>query len=236
MASSFFQFKEFKVHHDLCAMKVGADGVTIAAWVDVSSAKTVLDVGCGSGLIALMIAQRSHADIVAIDIDEQSVKQTQINISNSPWSDKIIAQHISLQNYAKESNMKFDVIVSNPPYFSNSLKANNEARTMARHNDSLPWLELIDSSKLLLNESGKLVLILPINEGKLLTDIAKEKGFYCSKQIEVKPLPDKEPKRMLLEFQLENTVCQEGELILEIERGQYSPEYTELVKDYYLKL
>ena len=122
MSNSWFKFKQFTVNHDKCAMKVGVDGVTLGAWADVSSAKKVLDVGCGSGLISLMVAQRCNAQIIAIDIDSQSIIQAAENVDNSPWKDRIKIQHISLQDLAEVNSCGFDVIISNPPYFINSLK------------------------------------------------------------------------------------------------------------------
>ena len=122
MSNPYFRFKQFTVFHDKCAMKVGADGVTLGAWADITNAKKMLDIGCGSGLIALMVAQRSNAEITAIDIDNQSVIQSTINVENSPWKERIIIRQISLQDFAECTSEKFDVIISNPPFFRNSLK------------------------------------------------------------------------------------------------------------------
>ena len=146
MSNSYFQFKQFTVWHDKCAMKVGADGVTLGAWADVSDVKSVLDIGCGSGLIALMIAQRSEAGITAIDIDGQSIEQTKENTGNSPWSERIKTVHASLQQFAANSDVLFDLIVCNPPYFNNSLKSPSESRTMARHTDTLSYTDLITNA------------------------------------------------------------------------------------------
>ncbi len=217
-------------------MKVGVDGVTLGAWCDVSRAKRVLDVGSGSGLIALMVAQRSKAQIIAIDIDNHSFQQTYININQSPWSERIVAFHISLQDFAIKQSDKFDHIVSNPPYFSNSLKSKESSRNLARHNESLPLQDLIKISKSLLTNDGKLSLILPVDEAEQACVIAKENALFCSKKLGLKPLPNKNFKRLLLEFQTEEIVCQHSELIIENERGIYTPQYAEMVKEFYLKL
>ena len=237
MSNTWFKFKQFTVSHDKCAMKVGVDGVTLGAWADVAEAKNVLDVGCGSGLISLMIAQRCDAQITAIDIDNQGIIQTTENVDNSPWKERIDVQHISFQEYAHVTSDRFDVIISNPPFFNNSLKNPSESRTTARHTDSLSHQELLACSKKLLNPDGKLCLILPVEEGNACIETGKETGLFCSKIVSIFPNSSKPAKRLLLEFILSETACVERNLTIETDvRNQYTPEYTKLVKDFYLKL
>ena len=237
MSNSWFKFKQFTVNHDKCAMKVGVDGVTLGAWADVSSAKKVLDVGCGSGLISLMVAQRCNAQIIAIDIDSQSIIQAAENVDNSPWKDRIKTQPISLQEYARVTSDRFDVIISNPPYFINSLKNPSQSRTTARHTDTLSHEDLLKCSRKLLHPDGKLCLILPEEEGNASIETGKEIGLFCSKKVRIFPNVSKPTKRLLFEFLLTETECEENNLTIETDnRNQYTSEYTDLVKDFYLKL
>lgn len=238
MSNPFFSFKQFTVYHHHCAMKVGIDGVLLGAWAEVKNAGRILDIGTGTGLIALMLAQRNqNAHIEAIDIDSGAVLQANENVRNSPWNERIRISQIALQNVEDASEAKYDLIVSNPPYFINSTKAPEENRTTARHTDSLTHEELILNSKRLLNSEGKLCVILPVNEGMKCMEFAKGAGLICSKHVTVYPKPEATPKRVLLEFVMRNVVTEFSELTIESElRHQYSPEFTLLAKDFYLKL
>lgn len=236
MPNPYFSFKQFTVYHDKCAMKVGIDGVLLGSWADVSEAKQILDIGTGTGLIALMIAQRNNEALVdAIDIDAGAVLQATENVRNSPWSERIRLYEVALQNF--DNVAKYDLIVSNPPYFVNSTKAPEEDRTTARHTDSLAHEELILNSKKHLLPSGKLCIILPVNEGLQCVEFAAGTGLYCSKQVTVFPKPGAAAKRLLLEFTLRNVPTEYSDLTIESEhRHHYSPEFTQLAKEFYLKL
>jgi len=236
MGNPYFQFKQFTVYHDLCAMKVGIDGVLLGAWANAENAEKILDVGTGSGLIALMLAQRNgNALIDAIDIEKSAVRQAEINIQNSAWKERIKAQHISLQDFASTAQNKYDLIVSNPPFFVNSLKTPAKERTNARHADSLTHEELILLSKSLLAPNGKLCVIFPVKEGNLCRIFAEKSGLFCSRMVSVFPKPEAEVKRFLLEFRTEKTETETSTLTIETAvRHQYSAEFTELAKDFYL--
>lgn len=236
MANNYFKFKQFTVCQDKCAMKVGTDGVLIGAWADCENAKAILDIGTGTGLIALMLAQRSNAEIHAIEIDDDACDQAKENVTKSPWSNKIRISNISLQDYINEkSNSKYDLIVSNPPYFQNSLFAPDEKRTNARHNSSFELEDLIDITVKLLNDKGNLSIILPYLEATMFIIQAAEKGLYCVRQTKVLPKPGREPKRLLLEFMKIKKPLIEQEIIIELnKRHQYSEAYKNLTKDYYL--
>lgn len=236
MSNPYFRFKQFTIFHDKCAMKVGVDGVTLGAWTDISDSETILDVGCGSGLIALMLAQRSGADITAIDIDENSILQTRENVEKSLWNDQITVVHSSFQDFAENSNRTFDLIVSNPPFFVNSLKNPSQNRTLARHTDTLSFSDLVTNAGKLLSKKGKFCVILPVPEGAQFIDLAEKDGLFCSMKVTVFPNFEKAAKRLLLEFRKEKTDCKLYDLTIEKERGVYTDEYTELVKDFYLKL
>lgn len=236
MSNPYFSFKQFTVFHDRCAMKVGVDGVTLGVWADIADAESILDVGTGSGLIALMLAQRSNAEIKAIDIDAQSVIQTQENVERSPWKERISVFHTSFQNFAEKNTRKFDLIACNPPFFIGSMKSPSEARTTARHNDTLPQLDLILNAQKCLTNKGKLCVILPVLEGNSFIELAEKNELFCTKKVTVFPNFEKPPKRLLLEFQKEKKQCEETELIIEKERNTYTHDYAELVKGFYLKL
>lgn len=238
MANPYFQFKQFTVYHDLCAMKVGIDGVLLGAWAPVdSSANRILDVGTGSGLIALMLAQRSNAMIDAIDLDEGAVRQTGINVAASDWNNRIRVHHQSLQNFAETQTKVYDLIVSNPPFFISSLKAPDEARTIARHADTLTHEELLKYASELLKKTGRMCVILPVNEGLRCVESAWKFGLYCHQCVHVYPKPKSEPKRLLLEFGFTARETQLSSIEIETaERHQYSAAFTALAKDFYLKL
>ena len=236
MSNSYFSFKQFTVHQDKCAMKVGIDGVLLGAWTRVEDCQTILDVGTGTGLIALMLAQRSNAHITGIDIDSGAVLQAAENVKNSPWKERISILEQSFQGFTEADSQQFDLIVSNPPYFVNSLKAPSESRSAARHTDSLSHNELIENALKMLSPTGRICLILPLNEGIECIRIAESLGLFCSKRVNVYPKRDGEIKRLLLEFKTVKTECEVSELVIEEIRHQYSPEFCELAKDYYLKL
>ena len=237
MANPYFSFKQFTVFQNQCAMKVGIDGVLLGAWANIGNVDTILDIGTGTGLIALMIAQRSGAQIEAIDIDADAVMQANENIQNSPWSSRIHVSEVELQRYVLKTENRYDLIVSNPPYFVNSTKAPVENRNTARHTDTLTHKELLDNALILLKPTGRICIILPVNEGLLSVEYAASIGLHCTKQVVVFPKPGAVPKRLLLEFSPQFAECVNSEIVIESDvRHQYSPEFTALVKDYYLKL
>jgi len=237
MSNPFFRFKQFTVFQGKCAMKVGIDGVLLGAWTDVSDVNHILDIGIGTGLITLMLAQRCKAVITGIDIDLQAIEQAKENVGISPWSNRIKVLQKSVQEFSEITNIKFDLIVSNPPYFINSLKNPSESRTTARHTVSLTHEELILSSKKLLTKAGRICLILPVNEGLQCADFAEKNGLFISKLVRVKPTPTSISKRLLLEFRNEIADKNESEIIIESGiRHEYSTEFSGLVSDFYLKL
>jgi tRNA1Val (adenine37-N6)-methyltransferase len=223
------------VYHDRCAFKVGTDGVLLGACADVSVAEHVLDVGTGSGLIALMIAQRSGAEITAIEPDEDSFTQAVENFSNSPWSSRIKAINTYLQSYRPEI-VKFDLIISNPPYFMASMKNPDLRKSAARHNDSLTPGEMLKSVTMLLSEDGKLQVIMPYSEGNIFIAEAQEYGLYCNNILKIKPLPSSEVRRLIMTFSRRRKKPTEKFLTIEHgKRHEFTEEYMSLTKDFYLK-
>lgn len=239
MPNPYFQFKKFTVYHDLCAMKVGIDGVLLGAWAPIHHHdKQLLDIGTGSGLIALMLAQRnSAANITAIDIDENACRQAEINFQSSPWNDRLIAKKIDLFEFQISDDMRYDLIVSNPPFFVNSMKAGNDARTTARHTVHLSHETFILKSLKLIKETGRICLILPVTEGLQCIQFAARHHIFCYQQVFVHPKPGTEAKRLLIELGLQETSCNIGDLTIESElRHHYSPEFSKLASEFYLKL
>lgn len=235
MSNSFFTFKKFTIYHDHCAMKVGTDGVLLGAWANLQHSKRILDVGTGTGLIALMMAQRcEHAQITAIDIDTKAIKQANENIQSSPWSQRIETVLQDICTYTPDK--LFDTIVSNPPYFINSLKCSDNQRNTARHTDSLDPERLLRKVADLLSEDGCFSIILPADQTNALFQIAKNKGLYPSRYTEVITRPGLLPKRILVEFQKTIGKCINDKLVIELERHVYSEDYINLTKDFYLKM
>lgn len=218
-------------------MKVGTDGVLLGAWATCENAEKVLDIGTGTGLIALMIAQRSIANIDAIEIDEAACLQAHENFRKSPWEDRINLIHQSFQNFINETDKKYDLIVTNPPYFQNSLVAPDDQRTKARHNSELELYDIIDGTNKLLTENGTLSIILPYVEGVLFIAKAAEHGLYCVRQTNVIPKPKAPIKRLLLEFKRQKQAFIDQDLTIELDnRHEYSENYKNLTRDFYLFL
>lgn len=238
MPSPYFRFKQFTVFHDKCAMKVGTDGVLLGAWTNVDNAATILDIGTGTGLIALMLAQRNSKSLItAIDIDENAILQAKQNIGQSAFSNRIDCRNIALHEFMEESSTRYDLIVSNPPFFKDSLKPPSMSRTLARHTDSLPVDKLVTSASLLVAENGSLSLIYPFDYKEQLKTLAAEYGLYASRITNVFPTPLSEtPKRVLIELTKKDIGTVENDLVIETQRHIYSDEFTKLVKDFYLKL
>jgi tRNA1Val (adenine37-N6)-methyltransferase len=216
-------------------MKVGTDAVLLGSWVNASHAKTILDIGTGTGIIALMLAQKSAARIDAIDIDNNAYIQATENVNNCRWKENIEVHHVSLQQFAKESDHKYDIIVSNPPYFIDSSKASEKSRTNARHTDQLPFKELLDGVLKLLSPTGKFYVILPTKESELFRDEAEKHKFFLTKQTRVITRTDKPEKRLMMRYEFIQRAFSEDFITIEKdERHSYTDEYKALTKDYYL--
>lgn len=232
-SNPYFRFKQFTVYHDLCAMKVGTDGVLLGAWTDCRQAKTILDIGTGSGLIALMLAQRCpDAQVHAVDIDENACKQAKINFGNSPFSSRLVIEKAAFQYW--NTSLRFDLLVSNPPYFTGSLKSPDSGRSFARHNDSLLFADLIGKSVSLMNPGGKLAVILPFDEFEVFQSLALKNGLFLCRKTQVLSLPQKPPKRILLEYSDRETDYLENSLLIEKLPKVRSEEYVALTEDFYL--
>ena len=218
-----FQFKRFTICQDLCAMKVGTDGVLLGAWAN--GGKRILDAGTGTGIIALMMAQRyPNAVVTAIDIDEGAVKQAQQNVAQSPFAQQITVLHNTLQEHQGE----YDAIISNPPFFIDSLAAPDEQRNVARHTQTLTYTELMQAAWRLLSDEGELSVVVPFDYRKRMEDEAIFVGFFPSKVCAVKTTERKPAKRYLLSFKKHPCRCEQEQLTIGSER------YQELTKEFYL--
>ncbi|MGE5394241.1 MAG: tRNA1(Val) (adenine(37)-N6)-methyltransferase [Candidatus Saccharibacteria bacterium] len=235
--NNHFQFKQFRIEQHRSAMKVGMDGVLIGAWANVSMADSILDVGAGTGLITLMMAQRSPlARVQAIEIEREAYEECLFNVKQSAWADRIKVTWSSFQDFIISSDEKYDLIISNPPFFTNGLKAPNSSRSQARHDDSLPVGELISGIARLLLPQGKAALILPVENLSELKKCLNENGLFLSRLCQVKPNPHKPVFRIMVEISPMECICQEEELLIEYEKHfDYTPEYRTLTRDFYLK-
>ena len=230
-----FHFKQFSVRHDRSGMKVGTDGTLLGAWTNIKNAKRILDIGSGTGLIALMLAQRAPgAKIEAIEIDSAAIEDAQENFAKSPWKDRLTLHHMRLQDF--KSLEKFDLIVSNPPYFIGSYKPPDEKRITARHAESLTFQDLIDTTKEILTENGSLTVVLPPVEGHRFIELAEMNGLFCSRKWTFRTRLQKPVERLLLEFTRKRRVSEEGEILLYDSGEEWSVNYKALTQGFYLKL
>jgi tRNA1Val (adenine37-N6)-methyltransferase len=234
-----FQFKQFAVNQDRCAMKIGTDGVLLGAWTPILSKPfSVLDIGSGTGILSLMLAQRSSAEqIDALEIDEEAFEQCVENFENSPWSDRLYCYHAGLDEFLEEPEDEYDLIVSNPPFYSEDYKTENDQRDLARFQEALPFEDLVEAASVLLSENGIFAVIIPFKEEAKLIGLAKECNLFPFKITRVKGASTTEIKRSLLAFSFtEKETINTDELIIETARHQYTPQYIALTKDFYLKM
>lgn len=236
--SSSFKFKQFTIQQDRCAMKIGTDGVLLGAWVSLENKpQRILDIGAGTGIIALQLAQRCEAEIIkAVEINPDAFEQCVENFENSPWEDRLFCYHASIQEFAKESNKKQDLIITNPPFYSENSKTKNEARDTARFTNALSFKKLIEVVSNLLSEEGVFALILPKKEEEKFIALALEFGLFPKRICNVQGTVTSEIKRSLLEFSFERIEPRIEHLTIEISRHNYTNSYISLVKDFYLKM
>ena len=234
-----FTFKQFAIEQDRCAMKIGTDGVLLGAWAPIDNHPfSILDIGTGTGIIALMLAQRSAAQqIDALEIDEAAYEQATDNFENSPWNDRLFCFHAGLDEFIEEPEEEYDLIVSNPPFYSEDYKTENESRDLARFQDAMPFEQLLEAADLLLSEHGIFAVIIPFKEEENFIALANEFELYPLKITRVKGTPTTEIKRSLLAFSRnETTDLPIDEVVIETARHVYTQEYIGLTKDFYLKM
>lgn len=216
-------------------MKVGTDGVLLGAWANTDNVQRVLDIGTGTGLIAIMLAQRSTAGIDAIEIEKIAAKQAIENSSNSPWKDRIRVHPISLQEFLIVHKVKYDLIVSNPPYYTNSYTNPDPERKIARHNEMLSPDELFSGVSEILSAKGRFAIVYPSDLLSTLNEKALKYNLYMNRITEVFPTPQKPSKRILAEFSFQNGIIERNKITIEDNgRHKYSKEYIAITKDFYL--
>ena len=245
MGNNYFRFKQFTIEQNDVSMRVNTDGVLLGAWFSLThkSHAAILDAGCGTGVIALMAAQRlselsAEFSVGAVEIDARSCIQAQKNFNSSSWKKNLAVYYSDFQSFALYANHKYDVIVSNPPYFNNSLKNPSQTKRQARHTDKLSYEELVKGSKVLLSPGGSLAVILPAEEFDTFGKIAEEYGFAQKRKCRVfSKMKDERPIRIMAEFCIGENKKAEAETSLCImdHNLEYTPEYKSLTKDFYVK-
>ena len=236
--SNSFQFKQFTIAQDRCAMKIGTDGVLLGAWTSIQKKpNAILDIGAGTGIIALQLAQRSTAALIdAIEIDANAYEQCTENFENSPWNDRLFCYHASFQEFVSEMDDTYDLIVSNPPFYTENYHSEDSARNKARFETALPFEHLLIGVTHLLSESGTFTTIIPKQAEKTFIKIAEDLGLFLHKICYVQGTPNSDVKRCLMEFSYDNKPIEVQDLIIETTRHTYTKEYIALVKDFYLKM
>jgi len=224
-------------------MKIGTDSVLLGAWTSLDKHPfTILDIGAGTGILALMLAQRSNAEVIdALEIDELAYEQCVDNFETSPWSDRLFCYHADLAEFAEEIEDKYDLIISNPPFYSEDYKTKDSQRDLARFQDAMPFEHLIDSVSKLLMEDGTFCVVIPFNEEKRFIALASVVKLYANKITRVRGSKNSDIKRSLIEMSFSNPDSyrdniKTNELIIENARHDYTEDYKNITKDFYLKM
>lgn len=233
--NSIFTFKKFTIKQDYCTMKVSTDGVLLGAWADVEKATSILDIGTGTGVIALMLAQRNPtANIIGVEIDEQATEEATQNVNNSIFRDTVKIINNSIQDYSLNANNVFDVIVSNPPFFTGGTFSANENKAQVRHTIKLPHGDLLNSVNSLLSNTGNFSVILPYIEGLRFIELAERSQLYANKITELRHRKNKSIERLLIKFNKQKSeLFREDLFIMNEDATTYSDKYVNLTKDFY---
>jgi len=217
-------------------MKISTDAVLLGAWIDTTGCKSILDIGAGSGILALMLAQRTSVFIDAVEIDALAAKTAQSNFYNSKWKSRLLIYNLSLNEFLKLNCKTYDLIVCNPPFFNNSLLSDDAGKNLAKHNVSLTYKELVNAASLLLNHEGRLCVILPFIEQKSFSDICLLHNLKCARITEIIPVENKKPNRVLMEWIKTEDLkrCLKNTLTIRRDNNTYTTDYKELTKEYLL--
>ncbi|NAS10509.1 tRNA1(Val) (adenine(37)-N6)-methyltransferase [Poritiphilus flavus] len=236
--SNLFRFKQFSISQERSSMKVGTDGLLLGAWTGLDKhPETILDIGSGTGLIALMLAQRSEAlQIDAIEPDPDSYEECVENFEASPWADRLFCYHATLEEFSEEVPETYDLIVSNPPFYTETSIPGGENQLKAKHSISLPFEDLLQASENLLSDNGSFAVILPFKETRHFTELAADIGLFPSRITSIRSRPDRDFIRSLMEFQRSSKDIQQQVLTVEDSPGIYSQAYTDLTRDFYMKM
>ncbi|SHF54701.1 tRNA1Val (adenine37-N6)-methyltransferase [Mariniphaga anaerophila] len=233
--NNYFQFKQFRITQEHSAMKVGTDGVLLGAWVNVSKASSILDIGAGTGVISIMAAQRSCATVIGIEIEENAANEAAENAGNSPWNNRISILHTTFQAFSETCTEQFDLIVSNPPFFTNSQKSKSKLLAIAKHNHLLPLSDLVEGAEKLLSRTGTFAVILPVVQAKELIKKCKAEGLSLCRLTKVRPNNLKPTNRYLMEFIREECTTAVTTLNIHTDKSNgFTEEYKTLTRDFYL--
>jgi len=240
-----FKFKQFEAQQDQCAMKIGTDGVLLGAWASIEHQPlSILDIGAGTGVLALMLAQRSNAQLIdALEIDDKAYEQCVANFEGSPWGDRLFCYHASLEEFAEEIEDTYDLIVCNPPFYLPTLASDvsepqkmSKSRELARFQDAMPFEHLLESVSTLLSKTGRFCVVIPFSEEEKFVALAKLNALYAQHICHVRGTPSAAIKRSLICLSFAETTSEITELIIETTRHNYTTDYTNLTKAFYLKM
>ena len=235
MDSRPFFFKRFALFHHRSTMKIGTDAILLARWVDVSPDDEVLDIGTGCGLIPLMLSQKGIKSADAVEIDRESCEEAAQNFSNSAWKSRLSAIHTDIKSYSGKCEKKYDLIVSNPPFFFGDNIPEKAKKGLARHTNTLSYNDLLVSVKRLLKPDGRFALVLPARESVTFLKEAENQGFYLQKLMKIVPIEGREPNRINMQLvvnQVNDAV--EETFVLRHADHSFTVEYKDFLKDFYL--
>lgn len=231
-----FHFKSFSLRHHRSTMKVGTDAVLLGIWTDLTSVKSVLDVGAGCGIISLLLASRATLSVDAVELDADSFEEAKQNFQESPYSDRLRVIHSDFNDFVPPDDKRYDLIISNPPFFINDLQSKDPKKSMARHTQSLTYERLLTGSLELLNPEGKISVVLPYRESRLFLSLAKSAGFFVEKQMLIFPMLGKEPNRINILLGRQPVEEQTEKFMIRDENGKFTSQYVDFVKDYYVSV
>ena len=217
-------------------MKVGTDSVLLGVWTRLQGVCDALDIGTGSGILSLLLAARSQCKVDAVELDQPSYEEAKANFEASPFSDQLRAHHVDFNTFAGQAGQQYDLIISNPPFFINDRKPENQHKRIARHAETLTYEQLIEGSIGLLNPSGMLSVVLPYREGLWFMSIANEKGLFVQRQLLIFPKPCVPPNRINLQLGLEEKPLEKQKFIIRNESGDFTEQYRSFLKDFYLSI
>lgn len=236
MGNTYFQFKQFRVNQDQSAMKVCTDSCILGALANTTDATKILDIGTGTGVLALMLAQKSPAQIDAVEIEESAARQAEDNFRQSPWKNRLRIFPMSIQEYVKTSGTKYDIIVSNPPFFKDQLKSPDSKINIAHHSEALSFEELAYAVSKLMKAEGRFYLLLPHREFQLFASTARPFHIFPEKLTYIKDTEESQVFRVAGSFHRKELPCHEEQLVIKEKDGSYTPQFVALLKDYYLYL
>ncbi|MBN2615091.1 MAG: methyltransferase [Bacteroidales bacterium] len=228
-----FHFKQFSLHHHRSTMKVGTDAVLLGIWTELSNVKTVLDVGSGSGILSLLLASRAALHIDAVELDEDSCQEASRNFAEAKFTSELKVLHSDFNSFAQIAEKKYDLIISNPPFFINNQRSEKESRRQARHTDTLTYEQLISGAMRLLSPEGKISVVLPYRESRIFIRQATDVGLFLQKQMLIFPKIGLEPNRINLLFSSKESVLTTEKFIIRNENGSFSQQYRDFVGDFY---